>query len=165
MTKQFDKNKSTIAKSQYPHFIDKNTAAIPFIQFWTFISENVGNARLRIHNKANSINEFIDSSGDPKDYITRLIISSYKRSECYHLRAPICINSVLDILGETAYELQKKQQDDLYDIEFLEEIAFYISERYTDRIMTQKLDSSDTATASVHCLAKRKIRIENSKKQ
>jgi len=163
MTKQFDKNKSIMASTQNSHFIDKNTAAIPFIEFWTFVSESMGNARLRINTEADSINEFIDSSGDPKEYLISLIQSSYKRSQCYHLRAPICVNSVLDILGETAYELQSKQQDDLYDIEFLEEIAFYISERYAHRIMTCETDDPKVTTANIYRLAKHKIRIENAK--
>jgi len=71
---------------------------------------------------------------------------------------------VLDILGETAYELEQKQQDDLYDIEFLEEIALHISERYSHCIQNlKKQDSKTRVTASIRSLENYKIRLNNAK--
>lgn len=164
MTKQIDNNKTTLSNSNQALLLGEKSALTSFIGFWAFISDNVGNARLRINLNATSINDFIDASGDPKEYLITLIKTSYKRSRCFHLKAPININAVLDILGETAYELAKKQQDDLYDIEFLEEIAHLISERYSHCIQSLKTpDCKLQMTASVHSLENHKIRLNNAK--
>jgi len=104
--------------------------SLSFIVFWQFIASEIGSSRLKINEKADSIKSLIDDSSDPKEYLKNIILQSYKRNKCNHLRDTIDLNSILDILGETAFELQGQQADDLLDIELLEEIAWLLCERY-----------------------------------
>ena len=113
--------------------IQKNgapTSGLEFKDFWTYISGQLGNSRLHINSNAQNIKEFIDPHDDSKEYLKTSIRESYKRSNCHHLRSEICVNAVLDILGETAYSLHRNNCDDLFDIELLEEIAWHIIDRY-----------------------------------
>jgi len=104
---------------------------IEFIEFWCYIAHELGSSRLTINHSASSIHKLIDCNSDSKEYLRQAIKESYKQSHCSHLRAPINIEAVLDILGETAYALRGDQRDDLFDIELLEEIAWYINSRYS----------------------------------
>ena len=119
--------------------------AVSFFDFWLYIADQLGDSRLRINKNADTIHQLIDLGSDHTPQLRKAIIQSYKRSLCYHLRAPIDLISVLDILGETAYELQGKQLDDLLDIELLEEIAWYISERF-GAIITEQLGRSESTS-------------------
>ena len=159
MTKQTDKNKSALLVRSRISSSDGSNVSISFFEFWSSIAERLGNARLRINIDATSINDFFDASGDPKNYLIKLVKTSYKRSKCHHLRDLVNLNHVLDILGETASELKEKQQDDLYDIEFLEEIALLISEQYSYCFKTTKAKQTN---GKIQSLVKYKIRLNNS---
>ena len=104
------------------------------------------------------IHQFIDASSDHFPYLRDAITLSYKRSQCHHLGANIDLIAVLDILGETAFNLQGKQSDDLLDIELLEEIAWYISERFGEALQVQ-LAAAEQAFKSQVSNAKRKPQI------
>lgn len=91
----------------------------------------MGNVRVQINEDASSINDFIDPNSD---FIKDIIRTSYSRSKCYHLKSPVNVNDILDILGEYAYQLSGNRAVDLLDIEFLEEIAWHISERFISYI-------------------------------
>jgi hypothetical protein len=124
--------------------------AISFFDFWLFIADQLGDSRLRINKNAGNIHQLIDLGSDHTPHLRKAIIQSYKQSRCYHLQAPIDLIAVLDILGETAYDLQGKQLDDLLDIELLEEIAWYISERFGAIIAPQLSSSGSTQRGESH---------------
>jgi len=141
---------------------NKLNMPISFMAFWQFMACELGSSRLRINNSAKSIREFIHTGSDHKNYLRDVIQQSYKRSHCHHLKAPINIDIVLDILGETAYDLQGKSCDDLLDIELLEEIAWHIGERFSQHIeLPSKAQKSKTA--DVVSLPGAKIRRANSR--
>ena len=91
----------------------------------------MGNARFQLNKDANSINEF---TLPDCDFSKEIIRESYVRSQCYHLDSPININFTLDTLGEHALKLNGDLIADLLDIEFLEEIAWHICERFNNHI-------------------------------
>ena len=138
---------------------------LSFIVFWQFIASEIGSSRLKINEKADSIKNLIDDTSDPKEYLKNIIKQSYKRSKCNHLRDTVDLNSILDILGETAFELQGQQADDLLDIELLEEIAWLLCERYQHALNLPEKDSqksskqagNKSSSASVISLSKAKI--------
>lgn len=115
-------------------FQDSPSRVVSFLDFWLLIGEQLGNAKLKINAKAGNIHQLIDKSSDHTQQLREVIMQSYKRSRCYHLGAPIDLIAVLDILGETAYQLHGQELDDLLDIELLEEIAWCISERFASLI-------------------------------
>lgn len=127
-------------------FQDDLSLKISFNDFWLFIGDQLGDSRLKINRNAKTIHQFLAGSSDHFPYLRSAIIQSYKRSQCHHLGAPINLISVLDILGETAYELQGDQQDDLLDIELLEEIAWHIGERFkaTIRLQMQEIKTQES---------------------
>lgn len=137
--------------------------ALSFVDFWQSIASELGSSRLRINTKAPSIRYFIDGNSDPKDYLKNAIEQSYKRSNCHHLRDTIDLNAVLDVLGETAYQLQGLEADDLLDIELLEEIAWIISERYKSLLGLKEKASAHPEDATVISLLKTKILQANSR--
>ena len=105
-----------------------------FLEFWLLVANELGTSRLHIDAEAKSIKSFVHRNSDAPQYLHEAIRKSYKLSACQHLSSPICLESVLDILGETAYALQGEQADDLLDIELLEEIVWIISNRYAEQI-------------------------------
>ncbi|MFT5611355.1 MAG: hypothetical protein ACI9LU_001857 [Polaribacter sp.] len=108
--------------------------SVYFGEFWLRVAADLGNSRIRISDSAKTIHEFIDKDSDCKRYLLELIKRSYKLSKCQHLGSPLRLELVLDLLGETAYQLQNDQTDDLFDIELLEEIAWHICSRYSAQI-------------------------------
>jgi len=146
--------------------------SISFSDFWQFIAKELGNSRLKINARAVSIHDFLISDGDQKAYLRDAIKRSYKLNHCHHLGSNICVVSVLDILGEVAFQLQSNKQDDLFDIELLEEIAWHIGERFADHFeIENKTNSASSITSSnaknkvshnnVRSLPKAKIRRAN----
>ena len=105
-----------------------------FIEFWLQVANELGTSRLIINKNAKSIRSIIHGSSDAPIYLHEAIKKSYKLSQCQNLSSPVSLESVLDILGETAYTLQGDQADDLLDIELLEEIAWVINSRYSEQI-------------------------------
>ena len=105
-----------------------------FSVFWQTIASGLGNSRLRINPRAESIKHYLDVESDHKYFLKALILQSYKRCRCYHLNARFDVNIALDILGETSYSLQGSREDDLLDIELLEEIAWLINQHYSHLI-------------------------------
>ncbi len=130
-----------------------------FTDFWRTIANELGSSRLKINARATSIHKFIDRNSDHKEYLRQAIQQSYKRSHCNHLRDTINLESVLDILGEIAFELQGAQADDLLDIELLEEIAWLIGERFQLALPVQ--ENSTQSQVQVVSLDKAKIRRAN----
>ena len=108
------------------------------MDFWRFIAKELGNSRLKINVSARSIHDFLITDGDQKAYLRDAVKKSYKLNQCHHLGSPICVISILDILGEAAYKLQSNKQDDLFDIELLEEIAWHIGQRFAEHFEIEK---------------------------
>ena len=105
-------------------------ADISFHDFWLFIASEMGDAWLRLNEDANHLKDFIDHSYDPKEYLRKIILDSYKISRCTSLHDAIDMDCVLDLLGETAFTLRGERRDDLFDIELLEEVAWHIGNRF-----------------------------------
>lgn len=146
------------------HFLSKNSKAqtsVRFIDFWLFIANELGSSRLKINTQASSIHRLIDTSSDHNEFLRDAIKLSYRRSRCHHLKGAINLESVLDILGETAFELQGQQRDDLFDIELLEEIAWLISQRYGHVLGIETQQSSKTHAARIVSFPAAKIRRAN----
>jgi len=140
---------------------DKTGKCVSFLDFWNTVATELGSSRLKINPNAGSIHRFIDCNSDHKEYLKKVIQLSYKQSECNHLRDNVNLECVLDILGETAYQLQGQQADDLLDIELLEEIAWLISERYESSL--KLATTNQHAHTPVISLDKFKIRRSNAK--
>ena len=134
-----------MTKSRKPNS-DAIADPIQFIEFWSLIASELGSSRLRINADATTIHELISQDSDARVYLRDAIKKSYKLSKCQHLRSPISVIAVLDVLGETAYELQGEKADDLFDIELLEEIAWHISHRYPPHSFTEQHANSDAQT-------------------
>lgn len=130
-----------MTKSRKPN---PNASADPvqFIEFWNLIATELGSSRLRINSSATTIHELIGRDSDARIYLRDAIKKSYKLSKCQHLKSPISVVAVLDVLGEAAYELQGEKADDLFDIELLEEIAWLISNRYPPDWFTSEYNRS-----------------------
>jgi len=148
-----------------------NITPVSFLGFWQFIAKELGNSRLKVNVNANAIHDFLITNGEQKAYLRDAIKQSYKHNQCHHLGSPISITSVLDILGEAAYELHANRQDDLFDIELLEEIAWLISQRYADHFEIETLSGTakpptninGDASSNVVSLPKAKIRRANAR--
>lgn len=141
-----------------------------FIDFWRIIARELGSSRLKINKNASSISKLLDRNSDHKEYLRQAIQQSYKGSRCNHLRDPINLECVLDILGEIAFQLQGARADDLMDIELLEEIAWLIGERFAPALPVEQIDqqrspnrpqSAGKSKAQVVSLDKAKIRRAN----
>lgn len=136
---------------------------LEFNQFWLFIAHQLGSSRLKINAQAHDIHDFLDPSNDSREYLKSTIKESYKRSHCDNLQSAISLNKVLDILGETAYELRNNQRDDLFDIELLEEIAWHISGRYKHYLLIEPEEKRTPRKGQVLSFPNYKIRIANSR--
>lgn len=138
-------------------------SSLEFRVFWRYIAQQLGDSRLRINSKAKSIHDFIDLDNDAKEYLRESIKESYKRCGCDHLGSKLCVNIVLDILGETAYQLRSSHRDDLFDIELLEEIAWHINDRYRHYLSIQSIGQTKPNTNRVISFPNYKIRIANAR--
>lgn len=136
--------------------------SLEFIQFWMFIAQELGNSRLKINPRARDIHNILDPNNDSKDFLKTSITESYKRSCCNNLQSKISINAVLDILGETAFQLRNNHSDDLFDIELLEEIAWHINDRYRQYICVNAQPISKS-TGQVISFPGYKIRLANTR--
>ncbi len=154
--------------------------SLTFSEFWCTIASELGNSRLKVDRKAQSIRYFLALESDHRAFLRTLIHQSYKRCHCYHLNAPIDVNIVLDLLGETNHTLQGSKEDDLLDIELLEEIAWLVSRHYhqliemptsmlpdqtcfSDKSPSQASSRSSTNTNQIVSISGMKIRKANQK--
>lgn len=101
-----------------------------FIEAWCFLSDNIGSSRLPINRKANDIHQFIIAQDDQLGFMKQVIRDCYQSCKCNHLQSPVNIETILDVLGETAYQLTQQDKDDLVIIELLEEIGWLLVEAY-----------------------------------
>ncbi len=114
--------------------IRATSKGIKFIDFWVLVANELGQARLHVNPSATSLERFIRVNSDVRTYLHSAIKESYASSGCQHLGSDISLEAVLDILGETAYQLQKDNSGDLFDIELLEEIAWLICDRFANQV-------------------------------
>lgn len=139
-----------------------------FLDFWVFITDQLGDTYGLVNPKVKTKKELFNEFDDQHGLLKEVLLQCYRLNKCHHIKSPIDINLVLDVLGEKAFELQLKQADDLLDIELLEEICWLISQHYSTYISTptfSKDESKDEALSSsvVISLPKTKIKIANSK--
>lgn len=140
---------------------------VAFADFWLMVAHEVGDARLHLDENARTLDEFIHERSDVREYLHCAIRDCYKSSACQNLRSPICLESVLDVLGTTAWKLQKEAHGDLFDIELLEEIAWLICDRYASQITELVARSAawqpdaDTRPAQIVSFPDYKIRRKN----
>lgn len=127
-----------------------NYPKVSFFEFWLFIARELGDSHLTVNPKAGDIHGLLAADSDTKDFLRKAIKKSYKQSKCNYLEAPVNIEVVLDVLGETAYALRDNQRDDLFDIELLEEIGWLISQRYGHYL---ELDEEPKKEADGHVIS------------
>ncbi len=157
----------------------QNRDFLSFSEFWQTIANELGNSRIKINTRAESIKQFLQADSDHREFLRTLIHQSYKRCHCYHLNARFDVNIALDVLGETSFNLKGNKEDDLLDIELLEEIAWLISQHYGHKVsMPESLlinadetndnhanmsvnESRSKAETPIISLSKRKIRLAN----
>lgn len=157
----------------------QNCDFLGFSDFWQTIANELGNSRIKVNVKAESIKQFLEADSDHREFLRKLIYQSYKRCRCYHLNARFDVNIALDVLGETSFNLKGNKEDDLLDIELLEEIAWLISQLFEHKIdMPSSLLNTENHKVAGHTsrspkpstaptktpiisLSKRKIRLAN----
>jgi len=115
---------------------------LSFREFWLSMQNLVGESSITLETQASTIKEFIDNTKQPFSFSQELIIRSYKASDCVNLESNIDLNSVLDVMGDIAWNLKLNSNDDLMSVELLEEIAHYISTLYKEQIKP-KANTSD----------------------
>jgi len=103
--------------------------SLSFIDFWSFVSSQVGNCKLDINASANHLDHLFPEHAAHPEYLKSMIISTLTNRHG-KLNQNIDLNVVLDALGDTAFHLRQRANDDLFDIELLEEIAWHIAERF-----------------------------------
>lgn len=112
--------------------------SLSFIDFWLFIARQVGACRLDLNPNAKNLDELFTKNAVHPQHLKQVITNSLphktKNSQLPALKGFIDLCQLLDALGETAFELRQSSADDLLDIELLEEIAWYISERFSHHI-------------------------------
>ena len=108
--------------------------SVSFLDFWTIVATELGHARLHLDTQASDLNGFILERSDVRTYLHRAIKRTYRESHCQNLNSPIVFECVLDVLGETAFQIQQDKSGDLFDIELLEEIAWLICDRFSDQV-------------------------------
>ena len=114
---------------------------VTFLQFWTYICQQIGNNRLELNLSAKSLQDlFIKDSIHP-EHLKKLVTNSLKNKQGT-LDQKINLHQLLDDLGLTAYTLRQGDADDLFDIELLEEIAWHISERFSRLFPPNAIDHS-----------------------
>lgn len=119
-----------------------------------------------IRHKANSIETFLAPNSDHREFLRDVIVTSYFECNCCSIEDTIDINTILDVMGEAAYELQGRNKDDLMDIELLEEIAYLIRQHYfylIDMPTLVESKSPDDNTAAIVDFSSKKIRRANAK--
>ena len=149
-------------KNQYNSY----GTTLRFTCFWQFIAKNLGDSRLLIRHKANSIETFLAPNSDHREFLRDVIVTSYFECNCCSIEDTIDINTILDVMGEAAYELQGRNKDDLMDIELLEEIAYLIRQHYfylIDMPTLVESKSPDDNIAAIVDFSSKKIRRANAK--
>lgn len=127
-----NKNQPTMTFSKQAN--QHNSQSIKFIDLWLLVADELSHARLHLNPQAATLETFIRTRSDVRSYLHRAIKTSYKASQCQHLQSPVSLEAVLDILGETAFNLQNDKSGDLFDVELLEEIAWLICDRFTSQV-------------------------------
>lgn len=147
-------NKDSAPKSE------NSTGTLSFLEFWMVAAQELGDARLLINPQAESVKKLLAANSDHREFLPGILQKSYQRSRCQHLRDEINLNVVLDLLGETAYSLKGQQADDLLDIEFLEELAWIISQRYLQHVdISHCPQSIDNRITDAHVVSLDKVKI------
>jgi hypothetical protein len=144
---------------------------LSFLEFWVLITEHLGDSHGVIDPKTKTTQALFSNFDDQLGLLKSVVSDSYTLNKCHHIKSPINVNYVLDILGNKAFELQMKQADDLLDIELLEEICWLICQHYAHLIEFPEFNREDESRASdpnatsaaIISLPKTKIRIANSK--
>ncbi|GHA00726.1 hypothetical protein GCM10008090_07140 [Arenicella chitinivorans] len=139
---------------------ENTTGTLSFLEFWLVAAQELGDARLKINPNAQSAKQLLAANSDHREFLPKILLQSYQRSRCQHLRDTINLNVVLDVLGETAYSLKGQQADDLLDIELLEELAWIISQRYLHHLdIPQSTQSNIDGGTNTRIIALDKVKI------
>ncbi|MEO0369309.1 MAG: hypothetical protein AAF197_11070 [Pseudomonadota bacterium] len=113
---------------------------LSFRRFWIYCAAQLGSGKLSLQHKAGTLGKFCGSTAVIPEPLGDAIRESYKRSACQNLDSRICLDSTLDVLGELAYSLKGKDQDDLLTIELLEEVGWCICQIYKKESGTKSSD-------------------------
>ena len=114
---------------------------VTFLQFWTYISQQIGNNRLELNVSAKNLQDLFIKDSIYPEHLKKLITNSLDNKQST-LDQKINLHKLLDDMGLTAYTLRQRDADDLFDIELLEEIAWHISERFSLLFPPQTIDKT-----------------------
>lgn len=144
-----------------------HSQSVSFLDFWCLITDNLGDAYSSIDPQTKTAQQLFSDFNDQLGLLKQVISDSYTLNKCHHLHSHIDINSVLDILGTKAFDLQVKQADDLLDMELLEEVCWLVCQHFGQLIVMPKIKNSNQklgpTEAKVYSLIKTKTRIANNK--
>lgn len=138
---------------------------IGFLSFWQDIAVHIGDLDLPLPDqpkKLQDITSQLDSYFNP---LKQCLIDVYRLSNCRNLHSQIKPIVVLDVLGEQCFHL-KKDVVDIKDIDLLEDLGVYISQKYI-RLQSSKDSQStrvETQSAQIIRLDWYKTRKENHKR-
>ncbi len=120
-----------------------------FKAFWTFIASELGSSQLSLNDSATRLDELFLTSSSHTKFLKDLIKGSLKNPGG-NLDQSIDMHQLLDSLGATAYSLRAEENDDLFDIELLEEIAWLISTHYSHCFATKLNKDKSNQQAKKH---------------
>lgn len=149
----------------------KTEHPVPFLTFWCLITKNLGDAHGSIDPNIKTSQQLFSTFDDQLGLLKDVVIDSYSKNKCHHIKSNIDVNIVLDTLGAKAFELTLKQADDLLDIELLEEICWLICQHYGHLILMPEFNdvenehkaSTTLSKATIFSLQKTKTRLANNK--
>ncbi len=118
---------------------DFSRTDLRFLDFWSVISDEIGDHRLEINSSARCADELFPKTSVHPEHLKNLVLGSLKKQHD-HLDQAIDLTNLLDELGRSAWELRQNGSDDLFDIELLEEIAWHIGTRYPYLIEMPRID-------------------------
>lgn len=117
---------------------------IAYLKFWQDIALYIGDIYLPMPDNPKKLEDItvqLDSYFNP---LKQCLIDVYQQNNCKNLNSLIKPIVVLDVLGKQCFHL-KNDVVDVKDIDLLEDLGFYISQKY---IRTQPLKKQGTETLS-----------------
>lgn len=144
-----------------------NIKPTSFVAFWSTIGADLPEGMLVLRDRPKSTEALFATRSNHSDLLREVILGSYAACKCDTVDDAIDINTVLDLMGDAAFNRQMHNTDDLLDIEMLEEIAYLICLHFGSQIVypqSRYLDKTDTnkfEKSSVVSIEKAKIHFAN----
>ena len=121
--------------------IEIHQRTVAFLSFWQDIALYIGDLDLPMPDNPQKLEDItiqLDSYFNP---LKQCLIDVYRLNNCRNLNSLIKPILVLDVLGEQCFHL-KNDVVDVKDIDLLEELGFYISQKYIRKLQIEKQDAA-----------------------